>query len=180
MPTNLTAPHLLAAQTGASQSLPKNSCCLSHRKSESLKSLPDNLAQINLKITCGLTVLFTQSQPSQGWGVFVWFMGQSFAETLNVSTSFSRDYAEFPAGFLIPAKALFACHNSLQKTKSLCLLKGCYMGLSSSSQGVWFPQWAEGIEHRTLRRQSTFAWLWWTGLCRAGIQLSTFNSDKLR
>ena len=27
----------------------QNSCCLSHRKSESLKSLPDKLTQINLK-----------------------------------------------------------------------------------------------------------------------------------
>jgi hypothetical protein len=61
--------------------------------------------------------IFGQSQTSQAWAVFVWFMAQSFAETLNVSTSFSRDYAGILAGFLIPANALFDCHNSLQKTK---------------------------------------------------------------
>jgi hypothetical protein len=109
-------------------------------------------------------------------------MGQSFAETLNVSTSFSRDYAEFPAGFLIPAKALFACHNSLQKTKSLCLLKGCYMGLSSSSQGVWFPQWAEVLTRVRLkdleRRAYRSAIMDYLGFCKRSRQRATVESAR--
>ena len=59
----------------------------------------------------------------------------------------------FRPGFLPWFPADSACHNQISKPKVSSALQSCAMKPFSSTDGVWFPKWAEALAQARLRKQ---------------------------